>query len=314
MSILLQSKYYQIWSDNFRLRKSTKSTYIAALNKFEKFLIYEGFEGSLDFDKFHASRDYPERFVPIQRHTIDRFIQYLRITVKTTDRVIATTITSLKHFFQFLEDVDLIQHSPMHGYPRPKFESPLQNTSLSMEECISLLKAALLRDPFFRQDFVFLWFMLITGLRLSEVRFLRRKRLNIETKLVNIFEGHKTEKRSVAIPEDLASELERYIRHPQYVEYADQGNEFLFHQSGKIMSVQKVRFLLSELTIEAGLTRKIRPHDLRRTAAYLMQVGGMHIVDIQNQLRHKNVGTTLRYVPPLIELSKLLDTNEQIKN
>lgn len=72
------------------------------------------------------------------------------------------------------------------------------------------------------------------------------------------------------------------------------------------MTVDKINRILFELAQDAGLGRHIRPHDLRRTAGYLMQTGGMSIIDIQHQLRHKNVGTTLRYVPPLNDLTKIL--------
>ncbi|WP_431785572.1 tyrosine-type recombinase/integrase [Paenibacillus lactis] len=73
------------------------------------------------------------------------------------------------------------------------------------------------------------------------------------------------------------------------------------------MTVDKIKRILSELSRDAGLNKHIRPHDLRRTAGYLMQTGGMSIVDIQHQLRHKNVGTTLRYVPPLNDIAKILE-------
>lgn len=73
------------------------------------------------------------------------------------------------------------------------------------------------------------------------------------------------------------------------------------------MTVDAFNRILSRLSRDAGLSRNIRPHDLRRTAGYLMQTGGMNIIDIQHQLRHKNVGTTLRYVPPLDDMAKLLE-------
>lgn len=65
--------------------------------------------------------------------------------------------------------------------------------------------------------------MLITGLRISEVRFLRRKRVNLETRIIHVFEAQKTEQQPVAIPKDLAVELERYIQHPEYLKYAYKG-------------------------------------------------------------------------------------------
>lgn len=307
MDFLLQSAYFQFWSNQFTLSNSTKQNYISVLKKFEAFLLQEGFEGELDFDRFHASREHPGRFLPIQRQVFDHFFIALKQNEQITDISLAATITVLRCFFEILYDADLIQHNPLLGYPRPKFESPIQNTALSKAECLALLQAALHRSPFYRQEFVFLWFMLITGLRISEVRYLRRKRVNLDTRIVHVFDAQKTEKRPVALPKDLTAELQRYIQHPEYLKYANQGDEYLFHQQGKIMTVDKIKRILSELTHDAGLERHIRSHDLRRTAGYLMQTGGMSIVDIQHQLRHKNVGTTLRYVPPLNNLTKILE-------
>ncbi|KRE50640.1 tyrosine-type recombinase/integrase [Paenibacillus sp. Soil724D2] len=310
MGILFQSGYFHFWNAHFNLSKSTKEKYITALKRFEAFLLKEGFEGLLDFDRFHASREHSNRYLPIQREVFDRFVIDLK-NKGLLDRLIAETITPLKRFFEFLHDMDLIAHNPLLGYPRPKFESPIPNTALSQKECHALLKAALRKDPFYRQEFVFIWFMLITGLRISEVRFLRRKRLNLETRIVHVFEAQKTEQLPVAIPKDLREELKRYTQHHDYLEYANQGDEYLFHQQGKIMSVHAVKRMLSELSHDAGLSRHIRPHDLRRTAGYLMQTGGMNIVDIQHQLRHKNLATTLRYVPSIIDLASILENDNK---
>ncbi|NGM83954.1 site-specific integrase [Paenibacillus sp. 7124] len=306
MGILFQSNYFQCWNAHFTLSKSTKEKYITALKRFEAFLMSEGFEGSLDFNQFHASRDHPNRYIPIQREVFDRFVIDLK-KKGLLNRLIAETITPLRGFFDFLYEMDLIDHNPLVGYPRPKFESPIQNTSLSKEECYALLKAALREDPFYRQEFLFIWFMLITGLRISEVRFLQRKRLHLEKRIVHVFKAQKTDKRPVAIPNDLRDELKRYTQHPEYLKYANQGEEYLFHQQGKYMTIPSVNRMLSELCCDAGLTRQIRPHDLRRTAGYLMQTAGMNIIDIKNQLRHKDVATTLRYVPPLADLASILE-------
>jgi integrase/recombinase XerD len=310
MTLLLKSVYVEVWSKHFQRRAKTKEQYISVLRKFESFLLKEGFTGELDFNQFHASREHPGEYLPIQRHIIDRFFMSLRENEKATDHRLAATVTILKRFFEFLRDMDLIEQNPMTNYPRPKCESPIQNTALSLEECMALLKAALLRDPFYRQEFVLIWFLLITGLRLSEIRQLRRSRLQLDTRIVQVFDGQKTAKRPVAIPKDLAVELERYTTHAEYVKHANRGDEYLFHQKGAMLSVEKIRRILSELSVAAGLSRHIRPHDLRRTAGYLMQKGGMPIVNIQHQLRHKHIVTTLRYVPPLINFAKILEEIE----
>ncbi|SDO87466.1 integrase/recombinase XerD [Paenibacillus sp. yr247] len=304
---LLQSHYVQFWIDHFSLSKNTKHKYFNALERFEAFLLQEGFEGDLNFDQFHASRDHPDRYLPIKRSVIDRFFQYLLNQDRMTDSLLSATITALKHFFGFLFDMDLISDNPLLGYPTPKYERPIQNTALSMEECKLLLKSAIKRDPFYRQEFILIWFMILTGLRISEVRALRCSRVSLDTRIVHVSEGHKTTIRPVAISQDLANEIARYIDHPIYQKGANQGDEFLFHDLGGKFSYERVVKILKECSTEAGLKRKVRPHDLRRTTGYLMQVSGSSMIDIQHQLGHEKLATTLRYVPPLIDLAKILE-------
>jgi integrase/recombinase XerD len=280
---------------------------MVALKRFEAFLLQEGFKGELNFDRFHASSNHPDRYLPIQRSVIDRYFQYLSNQDRMTDSLISASITALKNFFGFLHDMELISVNPMLGVPTPKYERPLQNTALSMEECNLLLKAAIRRDPFFRQEFVFIWFMILSGLRISEVRYLRHSSVNLNKRIVHVSEGSKTTTRSVAISEDLANEIKRYIDHPFYQKGANQGDEFLFHHKGKQFSYEKAVNLLKKCSMEAGLNRIVRPHDLRRTTGYLMQLGGCSIIETQRQLGHKDLATTLRYVPPLLDLAKILE-------
>ncbi|OMD92783.1 tyrosine-type recombinase/integrase [Paenibacillus odorifer] len=304
---LLHSHYVQFWSEHISLSDNTKRKYLVTLKRFETFLLSEGFVGELNFDQFHSSRGHPDRFLPIQRSVIDRFFQYLSVQDRMTDSLLSASITASKNFFGFLYDMDMISVNPMLGVPTPKYEKPLQNTALSLEECNLMLKAAVRRDPFYRQEFVLIWFMIISGLRISEVRALRRSRVNLNTRFVHVSEGSKTATRSVAISEDLANEINRYTEHPVYQKGTNQGDEFLFHCDGKQFSVRRIVDILKKCSIEAGLSRIVRPHDLRRTTAYLMQLGGCSIIDTQNQLGHKDLATTLRYVPPLLDLAKILE-------
>ncbi|WP_268884652.1 tyrosine-type recombinase/integrase [Alkalihalobacterium elongatum] len=187
----------------------------------------------------------------------------------------------------------------------------MKNTALSKEECLNLLHAALKRDPFFRQDFVLVWFMLITGLRNSETRLMPLKNIDLETRMVILNREQKGEVRSTTVTTALAAELQRYVGHPYFKSWANR-NEVptLFFYKNKHLSAKQLQKKIRDLCIEAGLSRTVTPHDLRRTAGYLMQTSGMNIVEIQHQLGHKILSTTLRYVPPLDELAKILMDTE----
>lgn len=302
-SILFQSKYYLFWYDHIEL--TSKKHVIKELKKFDQFLISQGFEGELDFDRFHASRQHPGQFLPIQKNFIDKFVLYLINDYRATKGVLFNAISSLKNFFRFLYEMELISHHPMENYPNPYYSRPIKNTALSKEECIALLHAALKRDPFFRQDFVLIWFMLVTGVRNSEARLLPYFNVNVDNRMVLLNNGQKGEARSTSITETLAVEIKRYMEHPCYEEWLSNGNGALFFNGNKVLSDNNLRKKLTKLCKEAGI-RRITPHDLRRTAGYLMQKSGMNIVEIQRQLGHKILSTTLRYIPPLEELAAAL--------
>ncbi|OZB96551.1 site-specific integrase [Paenibacillus sp. XY044] len=304
---LQNSIYYQNWKKHFTLAKSTRSKYEIALRRFEAYLLKQGFDGELDFDRFHADKKFPDRFSPIKRKVIDHFVQFLIHDLQVSDSTVSISVTALKNFFGFLYDMDLIQQNPMINYPTPKFERGIQNTALSKEDSLEVLRAALRLDPFYRRGFVMIWLMLITGMRISEVRFLRCSRVKLESKIVHIFEGQKTTKRSAAISKDLADEITRYINHPQYLEWSKQGDEFLFNNKGNPLQPRVITRLLDRVSNEAGLSRSVRAHDLRRTAAYLMQIGGLSMVEIQHQLGHVDLATTLQYVPALGELARIFE-------
>ncbi|WDH83297.1 tyrosine-type recombinase/integrase [Paenibacillus urinalis] len=308
-NILLQSHYFTFWFEHISL--TSKEDVITYLKKFEAFLVLKGFEGKLDFDHFHGSREYPDKFLPIRETVIDQFVIYLRNECNASTYVLYNAISSLKNFFAFLYEMELIQHNPMLDYPNPYYHRPIKNTALSKEECLALLHTALKKDPFYRQEFVLVWFMLITGLRNSEVRLLRRSKINLDHRMVRINEGQKTESRLAAITTALAKEIKRYIDHPIYRKSDNNGDEFLFNHAGKEMSSTTLCNLIKNLSHEAGITRTITPHDLRRTSGYLMQAGGMNIIEVQKQLGHKILSTTMRYVPPLVDLAKILESLDE---
>ncbi|KEQ22002.1 tyrosine-type recombinase/integrase [Paenibacillus tyrfis] len=308
-NILFESKYYRFWYEHVDL---TAKEYVERdLRKFEKYLHLRGFEGELDFDKFHASQKHPDSFRPIQQYFIDQFVEYLRVDYQATKNVMYNAISSLKNFFKFLYDMELIQQNPMEDYPNPYYDRPIKNTALSKEECLALLGAALKKDPFFRQEFVLIWFMLITGLRNSEVRSVSRTSINLENRMVMIIQGQKNDARSTSITTALSEELRRYINHPNYIAWAEKGNDKLFFRKEKPLTYKALQVILKDLCLDANLSRIVTPHDLRRTAGYLMQSAGMNMVEIQRQLGHQIMATTLRYIPPLNDLAKILAKEDE---
>ncbi|WP_449603629.1 hypothetical protein [Paenibacillus sp. Marseille-Q9583] len=89
-NILFESKYYKFWYEHVDL--SGKRDVETQLRKFENYLLVRGFEGDLDFDKFHASQKHPGSFRPIQEYFIDQYVEYLRIDYQATKFVMYNAI------------------------------------------------------------------------------------------------------------------------------------------------------------------------------------------------------------------------------
>jgi len=124
--------------------------------------------------------------------------------------------------------------------------------------------------------------------------------------MVLIIQGQKNDARSTSITTALSEELRRYINHPNYIAWKEKGNDKLFFRKNKPLTDKALRVILKNLCMEANISRIVTPHDLRRTAGYLMQSVGMNMVEIQRQLGHQIMATTLRYIPPLNDLAKIL--------
>jgi integrase/recombinase XerD len=148
--ILLNSNYFHFWYQHVEL--TSKGHVIRELEKFDEFLHVMGYEGELDFNRFHGSLHRPDVFRPIQESFIDKFVEYLKFEKNASHYVLYNAISSLKNFFRFLYQTDLIETHPMEGYKNPYYHRPVKNTALSVDECLELLYAAMKRDPFFRQD------------------------------------------------------------------------------------------------------------------------------------------------------------------
>jgi integrase/recombinase XerD len=225
-AILLNSKYFEQWVNHSPL--TSKKHVIQELKKFDEFLNFMGYEGELDFDRFHGSLRRPDVFRPIQESFIDKFVEYLKIEKNASNCVLYNAISSLKNFFLFLYEMEIIKTHPMVDYKNPYYHRPIKNTALSKDECLALLHAAMKRDPFFRQDFIMVWFMLVTGTRNSETRLLPYKNINLNTGMVLLNQGQKGQVRSTTITRALAAELQRYIGHPYFEDWSRNKNATLF--------------------------------------------------------------------------------------
>ncbi|MDH4615574.1 tyrosine-type recombinase/integrase [Brevibacillus sp. AY1] len=111
------------------------------------------------------------------------------------------------------------------------------------------------------------------------------------------------------MPDSLVVELERYLHHPVVEEWRNSGHSGhseVFFENNRPLTKAALNRIIKNLCLEAGIQKTVTAHSFRHTTAYLMQSSGIDIIAIKRQLRHKQLSTTLRYVPP-VDAAKLLN-------
>jgi integrase/recombinase XerD len=302
MRVLLDSHYYQMWENHCNLRAKSKENYMYELHKFEAFLLYKGFTGVLDFDYFFHYQD-TGQYAPINLKFIDTYFDYLK-NKGYTNHVLSSNVSALKNFFKILKSLKMITRNPVVYYKNPYHKVKYRDKSLSEEECNLLLEAALRLDPFYKQYYLIVLLLLITGLRNSELRELTISQIDFERRIIYVERGTKTKANTVTLSEKLCEELKFFVTRSFHEEWQKNGNEYVFFARYKAKNKKLTKIglnkILKEISIEAGV-RTITCHWLRYTMAYLMQLAGNDIRIIQKQLRHRDLKTTMHYLSQLCD-------------
>ncbi|OKP95025.1 tyrosine-type recombinase/integrase [Paenibacillus sp. P46E] len=292
--IVFDSHYFQTWSKHCGLKKPSYLATVKVLTSLQDYLLLNGFEGPLDFERFTYFLE-SDDYEAIDRHFIDAFIRYLvESNSSLSNKTIYNKLSSLKCFFCFLERLNLINHNPMANFTNKFYERNININFLSEEECKDVLRTALLEEPFSKYYYLLFWTAITTGLRNNELCHLTFEQINLQNNMVIVNKGQKTNARGIAIPKFLANELGYFNQYKETIE--NDNSNFVFSRKGRPLANNELVDIVKSLCAKAGINRKVIPHDLRRTTGFLMLKSGANLRAIQQQLRHELMGTTLEYL------------------
>ncbi len=127
-----------------------------------------------------------------------------------------------------------------------------------------------------------------TGIRLSELRNLRIRDLDLDENVLWVRKGKGAKDRMVILSKMLSNELKKYVegRDP---------NDFVFHGWHGQISSRAVQKIIREAAKRANISKKVTPHVLRHSFATHLLEAGVDIRKIQVLLGHSNLSTTQIY-------------------
>lgn len=131
------------------------------------------------------------------------------------------------------------------------------------------------------------------GPRVSELVHLRPRNIDSQRMLVQIEEGKGKKDRFVMLPCDLLVLLRRY-----WLAYRPDRDGWLFpgQKAGRPLTARAVEKMVKRTAKKAGITKDVTPHVLRHTFATHLMEDGVSLLDVQELLGHRSIGTTARYL------------------
>lgn len=244
----------------------------------------------LDIIKFYEWNNNSD-ITYMSKKQILEYISYLRSY--HNEKSINRHISSLKGFYLYLVDNNIIRESPLEEIYSLKTKKILPKY-LSVEEVDRLLNINL-KTPFDYRNKAMLEVMYATGLRVSELVGLCFSNIDFENSLIRV-NGKGKKERIVPLGEIAQYYLKIYINDYRSKLLNKNNYDLIFlNNHGKPISRQGFNFILNNIRKEVKIDKDITPHTLRHSFATHLLERGADIRSIQEMLGHENISTTNIY-------------------
>lgn len=207
---------------------------------------------------------------------------------------LSRSLAAIKSYYHFLFREERIERDPTMNLDAPKQEKRLPRV-LSVEDVERLLEQPDLKVPSGIRDRAMLEVLYATGLRVSELVFLKVSDVNLEMGYIKCL-GKGSKERIVP----LGSMALKYVRH--YLEHArrflasslHEDTLFLNHH-GHRLTRQGFWKIIKKYAENIQLEEEITPHTLRHSFATHLLENGADLRSVQEMLGHADIATTQIY-------------------
>ena len=243
----------------------------------------------------------PEKIDPKKFSEYLYFIQQINYT-KTT---IARKIASIRAFYRFLYQEEIIEYNPIDNIPTPKQNKTLPNF-LYEEEVENILRGIKIDTPAGYRNRIILELLWNTGMRISELSSLNYEDLNLEQNEIRVF-GKGAKERIVLIPDKTKEGLQNYIDNvSDLICKTDKKptSPLFINYNGYRLQNQSIRKALKQAVDSIQFTKKVTPHVFRHSFATKLLEHGADLRIVQELLGHASIKNTQIYTHVSIQRLK----------
>lgn len=204
-------------------------------------------------------------------------------------------VSSLRKFYRFLWENQLVKLDPMQQIDSPKREQHLPQV-LSQSEVNRLLATPDTTTLLGIRDRTILEVMYATGLRVSELTHLKLTELHLSLGLIQTI-GKGDKERLIPIGDVAIKWIKRYLDdvRPTFIRVGQHPEELFLNHYGRPFTRQGIWKNLKQIVREAGIDKDVTPHTLRHSFATHLLENGADLRVVQELLGHSDISTTQIY-------------------
>ena len=271
-------------------------------DKVKPYLEYCKYRKELDEKTLKAYRidlrQYFEYFTEADpnKEGIERYITELHKTYK--QKTIKRKIASIKAFYNYLEEEELIEENPFRKI-RVKFKEAIVLPRIiprnEIEQLLNYMYAIRKKgNKQWLRDIAVIETFFATGARVYEISNIKAESIDLSSGLIR-FKGKGNKERYIQISDmQVLKILKEY-----YKENSDrikQSGYFFINRNGSRFSEQSIRIMMKKYSRQAGIERNITPHMFRHSFATYLIEEGVDISCVQQILGHSSIKTTQIYI------------------
>lgn len=272
----------------------------------KKYLEYCEFRKELDWNTLKAYKIDLTQFFEfvkvdlLNRNNIEDYVTNLHKKYK--QKTIKRKIASVKAFYNYLEEQEVIDNNPFKKIKVKFKETKILPKIIPREEIEQLLNYIYEQEDknseksykYWLRDIAVIETLFATGARVYEISNIREDSIDLNSGLIKIMgKGGKERYIQIAVPEILNILKKYYL---QNIESIKKSGYFFVNNRGRRYSEQSIRLMIKKYTKLAGIERNITPHMFRHPFATYLIEEEVDISYVQKLLGHSSIKTTQIYI------------------
>lgn len=241
-------------------------------------------------------------YIPAEQPTKEQIEEYItNLHKKFKQKTIKRKIASIKAFYNFLEEEEIIKENPFRKIKIKFKEKSILPRIIPRNEIEKLLKYIYQNQvvsgesrKYWLRDASVIETCFATGARVSEISNIKRENVDLEAGLIRIMgKGGKERYIQIGVVEVLELLREYYQKNAEEI---CKSGYFFVNQRGNRFSEQSIRIMMKKYTKLAGIERNITPHMFRHSFATYLIEEGVDVSCVQELLGHSSIKTTQIYI------------------